>query len=277
MLIRSSDPVVNTGSISTLIESCLCFQVGPVDRELLAALESHGYDQAPVLDGNGKPLGLVAVAAARALLADGLPITLDDADIDRPRSQLQSPLGQVLHVLSDAGAVLVDDDNGKCYGLLTISDLNRHSFRSVLYGVFAELEALMARLVDVSFVDPWRWLETLSEDVQARLIGYWKLAEKRNVDIGPLAGCTLTELLKIVAASPDVRDLLRCRSRNQFEKLAGSLPEFRNRVMHPVRPLVLGKDDVTRMSATMDTVQELIARVRAALSDRGLGSRVHWL
>src|SRR5262249_18463014 len=142
-------------------------------------------------------------------------------------------------------------------GLITISDLNRHAFRSVIYTVMADLEAALARLVEHEFADPWDWIRLVAEDHQAIVLGNWELAKRKGVDVGPIAATTLTNVLTIAAKSQHLRDLLGFKSRGQIDDAVGGLPDVRNRVMHPVRPIVLGAADVDDLRSRLDRAIDL--------------------
>jgi len=269
---------IDLRSIATPLAECLCFALGPVDPQVIASLEEGRYDQAPVVDQAGIPIGILPVGAAKGLLSQSSPLRSTDPEILHGCIETNASLNQLLGALEEADAVLLrDTDDADYHGLLTLSDLNRHGFRSVLYGVLAELEAVLARMVEISFTNPWDWLEKLNEDAQVRLLGSWQLAQRRNVDIGPLASCTLTELLRITATFEGLRLAAGFRARAQFDKAFGSLPDLRNRVMHPVRPLILKRADVESLNQTMAAVRQLTGDVREYLKNHGFDSRVGWL
>ena len=76
------------------------------------------------------------------------------------------------------------------------------------------------------------------------MLGYWELSKRRGVDISPLAAVTLTQLLTIVAKVDGLRERLGFNRRKEINREIGRVPEFRNRIMHPVRPLILEQMDV---------------------------------
>jgi len=268
--------VIDLRSIATPFEDCVSLRVGEVVPEVLARLEQSEFTQAPVLDHDGRPLGVIATNAARAILDRHATLESDSQEIIRDRLPVACAVERLLASLKDASGLLVEDDGEAC-GLVALSDLNRHGFRSVLYGVFAELEALLARLIDVAFPDPWVWLESLREDLQARLVGYWEVSRRRGVNIGPQAGATTTELLRVLAWSEELRRSLGYPSRSAFDRATSSIPDHRNMVMHPVRPLLLDPSEVVHLQEALEHVLSLIDRSRAVLASRGYGSRVHWL
>lgn len=273
----SSGLAFNLRAISTPLQSCRCLSVGRLTQEAIEALRSGDFDQAPVLDQHGKALGVIETISAGILANEGADLSAQSDLIEKTRVPADCTIDVLLAALSNAQGVLVEGENERDLGLVTVSDLNRHRFRSYLYFTFAELEALLARLIDVSYDDPWKWLVDLREDVQARLVGYWEISKRRGVDIGPQAAATLTELLAATANSDLLRRRLGYLSRNSFQKVSGSLPEYRNRVMHPIRPLVLDRHEVAKVREALTSVETLVREARAMLAELGQSSRVPWL
>lgn len=149
-------------------------------------------------------------------------------------------------------------------GLLTISDLNRHPLRAELYSLMSHAEVELATLVEKAFPDAWTWIRSLNESHQVGILGYWELSRRRGVDVGPVAATTLSQLIRVVSRSKDLLAKLDFQSRNEFEVLTGSIPELRNVVMHPVRPLILEQGDVSRVRDTVLAVRDLLERTREA-------------
>jgi hypothetical protein len=254
----------------TSLDRCVCVELGPVKSDDVQDLMEHRFDQAPVVtrydahDRPGFPEGLVSTEHLRALLDSGLPLLRDDPEIVAPTLPREPTLGVVLETLSTARAALVIEEERQneaafrtFHGLITISDLNRQSFRSLLYGLFAELEAGLARFLEARCPDPWEWLSKLSEDHQVRLIGSWELSRRNGVDISPVAAATLTVLLTAIAGTKRLRSELGYESRTKFDDATGKLAMLRNQVMHPVRPLVLAAADVTAIREKLATVFSL--------------------
>ena len=112
--------------------------------------------------------------------------------------------------------------------------------------------------------DPWDWIKLLGEEHQVRVLGYWDLTKRRNMDIGPCSAATLTNLLTIVGKTPVIREALGFTSRKSFDKYAGKVPEVRNSVMHPVRPMLLSNGDTKRIYEVL----RFLEHIRNAIADR---------
>lgn len=124
----------------------------------------------------------------------------------------------------------------------------------------------LARVIELGCLDYRNWLPALSEDSQARVLGYWELAKLRDVDTGPLSACTLTELFKIAAFDEYVRAALQFTSKSKFNNCVDGLPQMRNKVMHPVRPMVLSKSDVAEIRRKLDVFDQLNGRIQSVLA-----------
>ena len=263
------DTSVDVSLLYTPIEECVAVRLEAIRGDILDQLAGHGYDDAPVLE-EGRVLGVVSTAELRILLDRDQSLGKSALRLtDRTRwltssSNARVPIFQLLAVLLEDRCTFVCDPprtvldaSGPVRGFLTISDLNRHVFRAALYGTFAALEARLAAFIEASCPDPWEWIKSLSEEHQVRILGYWDLSKRHGLDVGPIAAATLTNLLTVAAKSSSLREALGFTKRSEIEKVVGAVPNVRNAVMHPVRPLIGRQDDVQRVLQTMRTVAAL--------------------
>lgn len=246
---------------------------GPVNPTVLALLEAKGFDQAPVVETtNGAVLGLVETRYLRSLSECGEPLTAKDRALqDDHWFRIGSSVGidALLEAMTRRRSVIVVEENDSTeyghaefsLGLLTISDLNRHTLRGALYALMAHVEAELAALVERAFPDAWTWIRSLNEGHQVAILGYWELSKRRGVDVGPIAATTLSQLIQATARSRDLLAQLGFDSRTQFEDQTGGIPDLRNSVMHPVRPLILGTEDVVAVRRAVSAVLTLATRM----------------
>lgn len=251
------------------LHECVCVRPGPVSNEVLGILGKERYDYAPVYDAESKTYyGLVHTSYLQQLLKEGANLEADDPYVcdenKKFRVGVHTNIYQLVNKLKSESAVIVIQESDVTeyraeflLGLFTISDLNRHEIRSVLYRLFSDVESGIANLVERNIPDPWKWITFLSEEQQVRVLGYWELARRRNMDIGPIAATTLTNLLTILWKSPRLLNLFEFRSRKEFDKYSGNLPGFRNRIMHPVRPVVLNQQDVKELYSAVRFLERL--------------------
>lgn len=250
---RIDFPVVDLRELLIPWERCFGAELGPVNADAIRVMKSNRYDYAPVFDreSSGAVLGLVSRARLEELHSQSLPLTPSDGGITRPTIPAQSPMDALLEILKHSEANIVVDaarTADGALGLFTRSDLNRHPFRTQIYFILAHLESELAGLIRRSYDDPWEWLQLLSEDQQARIIGYWEVSKKRGVDNGPESATMLSELLKVAERAEPVRKALGLKS-SGLEKARGRIPELRNQIMRPVRPLIVGEESLSQLKA----------------------------
>ncbi len=266
--------IVDIRNLCVPIHACVTVTIGDVSIEKVTLLENNDFDFAPVLDESGKHiLGLVETQYLRDLLNLKRPLSAKDPCLSNSEyfSEMSDPvsLDYLLDIFMNRKAVVIfsemdAEEHGTILsvkGLLTISDLNKHPVRSTLYGLLSELESELAKLIQETFPDPWDWISKLSEEHQVTIIGYWELSKRRGVDIGPIEAIMLSQLIQIISKTKKLLELLGYRSRNEFDSGSGKIPELRNCVMHPVRPLILGYEDVATVYQTVRFVQDLIERL----------------
>ena len=192
-------------------------------------------------------------------------------------------LDRLLEALSTRAAVLVEwhettellngtrvpgadpESDPEVVGLVTTSDLNKHPIRVVIYGVLAGLETVLAEVVRTSVGGTLGWVDRLSEESQARILGYWEMSKRQGVDAGPMVGATLADLLNLTALDKDLRSKLGYGSRKVFDAATGRIPGLRNQTMHPVRPLVSNSESCTRLADILKETIGLTERARALL------------
>ena len=246
---------------------CVVTVPGPVDPLVVKELRANEFDHSPVLEPDGSVLGLVRTDYLQELLETGRPVIGDDPamngearwELDGPELSLVELLKKFLRV---PAVMVIEPDVGTLVGLLTVSDLNKQAVRNCLYALMANLEVQLATLVTKSFDDPWDWMRLLREEHQVHVLGYWELAKKRQVDVGPTASITLAQLLTIAEKAPEIRLILGYDSRGSFNNDFGRIPVIRNCVMHPVRPLFLGREDVDRVLSVIHVIQKSARRLR---------------
>lgn len=226
----------------TPLEECVSVKLGPVDAESIETLKRRDFDYATVPDVPG----VISVSYLEQLLGANSPLVREDAAINRKLLPSTADLEQILDAVAADPAILAVDE-GRLAGLLTLSDLNKHSLRSLLYASLANLEVELADMIRRLCPDPWEWIPQLTEDQQVQVLGYWEVTKRKNIDIGPVAACTLTQLLRLITMIEKLRREFGFKSRTSAEDVCNSLPLLRNTVMHPVRPLVGKSEDVTHL------------------------------
>jgi hypothetical protein len=265
LVVESHQYVVNLERISTPKEQLLMFRTGPVDKDVLGRAKKLRFDHAPVVDASGKLRGVVPVARVEELRDAGRSLEPTDPTLYLHELNDRMLVLPFLEEIAEHRAVVIRDTDNEhdpeWFALVTISDLNRHPFRSHLYPMIAELEANLAQLVDAAFPDPSTWILKTTEERQVYHFGQWRVAETKGVDTSPVISCTLMDLINVVAKTETLWEALEYRGRKIFEKSTSPLRDLRNQIMHPVRPLILSQEDVSDLHGKLSTVLDLTSRV----------------
>ncbi len=261
------DLEIDAARLSTPKDQCRCIKSFEVQFLELADLEAKSYDYAPVLHSD-RVAGLIRTVRLRELMSQSKQMVMDDlfSPVGLPR---QTTIGRVVEaVVANPVVLIYEDESGakesaivSWRGLVTASDLNKQYFRSKVYELLAELEMGLLNVIKLGGLDHNSWLKALTLDAQARVLGYWELAKRRDVDTNPLTACMFPDLLKIAASDKYVLNELGFSSRNQFNDRVGGLPDLRNMVMHPIRPLILCREDVVTLQRRLKTAWELTNRI----------------
>jgi hypothetical protein len=252
----------------TTAEACVCLQLGKLDQKTLLVLKEHDFETAPVRRKDGGFVGLVRTDHAISLHTSGNELLPEGLITPLPLLPVRTSVNHMLTQLASTGvAVVVKEINSQIdqewIGLITASDLNRHYFRILVYEWLAELEVGLVRMIERYAGDYETWIRSLNEEAQARILGYWHLSRMNGADIGPLAACMLTDLTKI--AGSDAKTLKAIQlSRAKFDEQVGGLPQLRNQVMHPVRPMVTKPEDVKKLHGRLKNAATLISRISGA-------------
>lgn len=267
----SNKLVVDLEEIMVRLEDCIGVTVGPVEPGIVRALEENNFDQASVWLKNKCFIGGISTKRLRQLLESGEELLENDKDLKL--NEIYSPyrLTKLLEFLSEHsfGFVTIKQDGGEygtdypVVGLITISDLNKHYIRSLVYVLLSELEKLLGMFIKTFCPDPWEWLDQMNNETLVRVLGYWELSKRRNVDIGPIEACTISDLLNVISKGQRLHRKLGYISRKNFDKANGRIPELRNSIMHPVRPLVNDSKDVISLKRTVESVMELVTRLQS--------------
>ncbi|TWT16843.1 hypothetical protein [Luteimonas wenzhouensis] len=223
------------------IEQCLTVAAGPVSDECLREAEAHGFDDLPLVEA-GRVRGFLPLTRLRELAIAKEAVCHRDSYLKCSFVDRVAPVDVILEKLGSDRIVGVVGVDGAVEGIVTISDMNRHSFRAIIYPMLALLEERIARLIDEQFDDPWEWIGKVG-DSRTSIVGHWECLKRDGLDVSATSGATLGQLLKVVEDTPSLvaRSTLSKRKLSLFKNRA---LKYRNAVMHPTRPLVNSQEDV---------------------------------
>lgn len=148
-------------------------------------------------------------------------------------------------------------DRGRGSGndlIITAADLNKRVAKEMMYSVLADLENKFASLIRDKHPDS----ESLFPEVSAVAIGRWTKAGVGNVQMHLTEYMTLSEMIKIIAKSEDLRSQMGFESRNQFDNQVSGIVDLRNRVMHASRTIIETENDVERLNSRLERAEELL-------------------
>ncbi len=254
-------PAIDLFELAVPFRDAVSLTVGSaVSRQILDIAKSRYLDHLIVVDEAGHPVGFIPTSALQHALDEPAPWVVCIQLVFKHTLHRHITLDALLEAFESRtiAAVISHPPEGSDR-FVTFSDLNKHPVRSAMYPLFAELEAHLATLIERRHEDPWRWIAHLDRDKQARIVGYWELSKRDGVDIGPIAGATLHELLTIVRKDSALRDSLGITNGNKWDSLAHSINELRNLVMHPVRPMFSNPDDLAKTRQKLLSLSALVA------------------
>jgi len=260
---------VDLEKIMVPINKCICVTVGTLQPETISQLEKNNFDQAPVLLSENCVLGGISTKRLRQLLDSGQELLQTDNDIRLDKIYSPCSLVELLDLLKECSFrfVCVEYD-GEQYGtanmikgLITISDLNKHYIRSLLYIILSELEILLASIIKSFYPDSWKWFDKMNACTKDRILKYWEFVEKRNVEVGLIEACTISDLLNVIRKDNTLLKELSYVAGRKFDNVVSDIRTLRNTIMHPVRPLVTGQDDIIAIKKTVENIIELTANL----------------
>ncbi|UCG31650.1 MAG: CBS domain-containing protein [Phycisphaerales bacterium] len=232
-------------------------------RELMGA----SYDQLPLMDGpsveglilreslEGKDAGAPARSALTPL-CDLVTVRADEV------------IPPVVQLLVDDRCVLVFDANDDRFcGLVHFSDLNKHAVRTNVYLWISALEMGLAELIHRRCPDFRQWLGILEERRQITILGRYEYERQRHIELDPLEGAELSDLLKIVRSIPVLLEPLGL-TKSQLDRKTGHLVKMRHAAMHPVRSLIRSHEDLTKWLKVFADLIDVLDHVYAALDKK---------
>ncbi|MDO4247195.1 MAG: hypothetical protein Q4C89_14340 [Deinococcus sp.] len=222
--------------IGNNLEELICFEYGEQNSEKIAELRRKNFDFAPVRK-DGQFIALVKIPyidESKISYSElmNLPIVDSDEDI------------KVLLEALENSEFLIFKTEDEYSGFFTLSDTNTHRFRSEFYGILAETEIALAKVISNMYNNPWDWISGMEEKNQVGILGNWEIAKRKDLEINPINYATFSQMLNIVAKSNEFRQHLGISSKRNFDGNHRNLIEFRNKIMHPVRQLITSREDI---------------------------------
>lgn len=244
--------------IATPLAQLTCWQRGQARAAVVARAAAHNLTYIPVLD-EGRVGGIIS-RAGLAAGGEALPLTVDWLlATDTPLLELiqlfaQQP--QRIFLVLQGSAIA---------GLVAPADLNKIPARASVYLLVAHFELELARLLRLAlngdgdfrpFFTAARW-QKLQEDRQRQARG--------DVELELLQMMELGDMVDIARKDERLRGLLGFASNSQCRK-AMDLQGIRNRISHPTRPLIEGREDLAGLNDACERLVDLHRRIERALA-----------
>jgi len=162
----------------------------------------------------------------------------------------------------------------KVIGLVTVADINKMPARIYLYNLIAELETKLAAAIYEHYNgDDNAVLAKLGKTETTETIRAINPSmQTTGVDIGALQLLTLSDLVNVLAKTRDLFQDIGFRSRNHVEDRLNGIVNYRNNVMHSVRPLLTTSREVMELRDLIRRAQETISTIDKYLNKRKLGA-----
>lgn len=240
-------------TIMTPSEELMCWKRGTDLSAFCEKARDNRYDFAPVTEGD-RIVGLLRVPDAQTE-----PLT------DRWLVSHDTGIPHLLALFNDAECpCLLAFERQEVVGMVTPADLNKMSSRVYFYHLIGALEMALGALVQRRFKgQPCEILELLSEERQQKLVEEQEKLVRENVDIQIVERLYLSDLINIVSKREDLLQDLGFPSGKAAGRATSGLISFRDRIMHPIRPLIESlPDDLARLHRRAARARELLARVK---------------
>ena len=99
------------------------------------------------------------------------------------------------------------------------------------------------------------------------VLGNWEIQKRDDIElaVGPLFSCTMTDLRHIVLKHEELRRALDYSKNEEANGELYPIVDLRNRVMHPVRPLVSNTKAVEDLLKTCGRIERMLKRIERAV------------
>lgn len=256
--------LVNVDEISTHREQLIAIKPGPVDPALVEEARASGVRQLPVLTEDGDLAGLIPVRKLGELLTTGEEISVAKAEIRVPVVPDEVELSEFVQMMIDHNAVIHRSEDGShpasWFGLVTLADLNRPMFRAYVYRLVVAVETSLGNVIMSEFNDDWGAIRLLSDNTQGRIRDYYNEEKEQGVELSPVMTATLSDLLFIARESNNVWKSLGYANPKEMVPVSQQINELRNRIMHPIRPLIVAEADLEELRTGIAAMLDLTMR-----------------
>ncbi len=149
-------------------------------------------------------------------------------------------------------------------GIVTRADLNEPAVRVLIYAILNRFELLLGGVVEGRYKDA-RCLALLSRHSREKAQQRLAAARSKNMVLRPTAYLNLSDLVTICAKTQNTWRTLGVNSKRELTSHYAPLAALRNKIAHPVRPLVSAPEDVPELWEQIATAVGAVSRLGQAL------------
>jgi hypothetical protein len=272
VILGSGDVLIRARDLMTSLRQAMSLKMRDRADQAARRLDAAGFDFAPVIRAR-RPVGYAAAQDLRdqpGLVGEYVrPIEL--AIVTGGDTLFRD----VLVALSGEPFIFVLEGR-LTVGFLTPSDLNKHTARLHFYFLLAGLEIALSNVIRDHWDDPFAALTLLSQAKQADIVARFDDLRGNALDLDPIALADLSDLLVLVGATSELRARYGKASRRSWDRETSWVPDFRHKVMHPVRPLVRTVADLTALADKEAALRKLFATAARDLGSRPPSAFTRW-
>jgi len=207
---------------------------------------------------NGNILGLVSLVELEGKVGEVLrPI---DASM---LISGDSPLEEGVHRILESDFMFVVGSKGIA-GIVTPADLGKRPMYHYLYSLITELELAIAELISRRVEDP---LKYFTEEKKDKILGRIEAVRRENLHLNMIEYLWLPEFAELLKKT-ELWAELGYTSKKELERVFDPLINVRNRIAHPVRPLIESRRELDLLSRFFVGYEDLMSRISRLLERR---------
>lgn len=169
----------------------------------------------------------------------------------------KEPMLYCINILTEYPFVLVVHPDKKSWKIVTRSDLNTRIAKEYLYSYYAETARAISRLIESEY--DIEEIQEVYETERSRgmALKYWEEAVDENVNLHPVEFMSMADLKEVVVSNEGLREQLDFPSKTKCRKAFVLVEDFRNKIMHGYRTVIMNQDDVNELAASLESASEM--------------------
>ncbi len=146
-------------------------------------------------------------------------------------------------------------------GIVTIADLNHRQVRTYLFSLLSELEILLSYLIYREKINEKELLDINYEENNKMIRRDYENDKTNEVEVSFVEYLYLPNLLQIIKER-DLYSKLGYNNKENFDGDFKNLREFRNKVMHSNRSIVINEDSVKSLRDRIEQIECALFKLR---------------